>query len=94
MTLAATTPGNLAHPNLTFSATTRPGITSPPYPNLIASAGIWTAYKVSTSERAIPTPSSDNQAPVSAQVIYIGASYRLGYSFGNAKFFLAFFPGL
>lgn len=83
MTLVATTPGNL-----TFSATTRPGINSPPYQNLTASAGIWTAYKGSTSGRAIPTPASNSQTPISpgAQVIYTGASYRLRFSFGNAIF--------
>ena len=85
-TVAAITPGNPPYSNLTFSATTRPGIISPPYPNLTASASIWTTYKGPTSGRAIPTPASNSQTPISpgAQVIYTGASYRLGFSFGNA----------
>lgn len=87
-TLAATTPGNPPYSNLTFSATTRPGIISPPYQNLTASASIWTTYKGPTSGRAIPTPASNSQTPISpgAQVIYTGASYRLGFSFRNAIF--------
>lgn len=92
MTLAAKMSENPPYPNLTFSATTRPGIISPLYPNLTASAGIWTAYEGPTSGRG-PTfgraiSASNSQTPISpgAQVIYSGASYRVGFSFGNAIF--------
>ena len=94
-TLVAITPGNPLYPNLTFSTTTRPDIISLLYPNLIASASIWTTYKGHTSGHAIPTLVSNSQTSISpgTQVIYTGASYRMGFSFGNTifSFFNIFF---
>lgn len=85
VTLKPTTHGNPLYLHLIFLAITRLAITSPPYLNLTASGGI---YNGPTSRSAMPNPASNSKTRISSstQVIYTGASYHLGFSFGNAIF--------